>query len=90
MSDNEEYLERNQKFIDLFANVEIEPAARPKEPEVKCGDCAAYKTWFCTRSGNEGYNFKKDAACCMFQFDRHLAMNKKKKVKKVMKRLGRR
>jgi len=84
--------EENQKVIDFtekaLERVETELLINPRNiepPQVRCGDCAYYKTPKCTFENMAGYIKKKDGACADFFLDRHIG--RKKLRRKVQKRV---
>jgi len=84
---SEELAQTKEELKEKISKQPFQKGITP--PQNICGDCAAYKTPFCIFSDQQRYITKKDVACSSFFPDRHIN-RKKLKVKKVMKRLGKR
>jgi hypothetical protein len=87
-------LEQTRKVIEFaeeaLSRVGTDLLVNPKDiesPQVKCGDCAYYKTPKCTFANMAGYIKKKDYRCAEFYPDRHIQRDKKRKRKITQKRV---
>lgn len=77
-------------FRAMLTGVRSPPNTADSQPQNVCGDCAAYKTPFCTFARFAGVIKKTDVACADFYSDRHILRRKLKKPTVVMQRLGNR